>query len=1044
MNPRTSHPSSLSPVQDFHFDKDTETLFSRFQTGVSILKDDPKLFKGAFYIAIKDVDSADVDDLTEEFEAKIGSICERNSDNFFLRMYSGRVHVATMPPFQRPDYNHSLHDLGECLQLVPHVFDSGRLFLRDLKLLIAQISTRDWAPIDGKRISMRVNLLRQHLQAAVAVGRMDEGLVQEGEGEGKGTDGCALRCFDSGEAIADCLTVQLEGRGEGSENGGADECADEQGGERVGQEAAPTSTDVQLEAVEERDEDGLLAVGKKPCPHGKTGSCSRHSGSKKPPAAEFSLTDDGLDLVTTQGGKPVHELLSALQRQFEAVVHRSGADDASWHAGFDAFLQLLLSRRRERVLTWLEVNTAEYSGDGNVQKLKADASDMLLQASQALSLCSSQCRSCFLHCVLERKHAGEHMCGGDHRCHALCSFCQQEDAGQRLLCRDKAGHAGHHVCGVKTHLCGKTCGLADVARNCSKDCGLEKGHEGDHRCSSKQHMCKAECSLPGCGNRCVMPYELEHSQHACHEKMCPEGCQVAGCTRTCDVKDHFHVLTGSATHFCGSEHPCKAKCEMAGYCGVTTEVVKTTSTFKGKRGEFEYELVSEQRAVRKDCCVPIPPHSLSHSGPHCHSQDPNVVHFCEERCGGCEYVCTLPEGHSGAHDTTHGNMRSKRFSSEAEEIDLGSRKYVWGESGVAEMCNLHCKARGRGHVHLIECEGGKRGGTCIAAGVVQGGRHETMQYGPDYDVAKDELTHDAYWRHMNFKDPCTEEERVEFALCGHFCPDNSHSSASSLSNALSAAHQSPSSSSSSSFHRSYCQEKLWHGPVPRLSGSHCQSGFVSQDGHHFPCSHAASAAHHVVFVVDHSGSMGSPDMRPTIPAFQATHDNRLGAVLQAMSQFIDLRLSMQVPGDKMSLVFFDDSAYVAFSFQDLRPDLMNHALTVHEGGGTQFQMGLRSAAQVIQAHAGAGMPTVIMFLSDGEDWGHWNAQAEIQALRSGHPRLKLHSTVFGDAGPRCRELLERMAEWGGGQFTVSLDEIQLNENFRALAMSLKDATAALL
>ena len=1019
---------------------------------MSILKDDPKLFKGAFYIAIKDVDSADVDDLTEEFEAKIGSLCERNSDNFFLRMYSGRVHVATMPPFQRPDYNHSLHDLGECLQHVPHAYDSGRRFLRDLKLLVAQISTRDWAPIDGKRVSMRVNLLRQHLQAAVAVGKMDEGMMQDGEGEGmgegmqEGSDSCALKCFDSGEAIADCLTVQLEVGGEGTEITG-DGKADEQGGERAGLEINPATADVQLGGTKGGDEGGQSAVGIKGM-HG--GSSSRVA-----PAAEFSLRDSGLDLVTTHSGRPVHELLSALQRQFEAVVARTGADDASWHASFDAFLQLLLRRRRERVLTWLEVNTADYSTNGNVQKLKADASDMLLQASQALSLCSSQCRSCFLHCVLEKRHGGEHMCGGDHRCHAPCSFCLQEDAGQRLLCRDKAGHAGHHVCGVKTHLCGKPCGLADVARNCSRDCGLEKGHEGEHRCSSKQHMCTAACSLPGCGNRCVMPYELEHSRHACHEKMCPEGCQVAGCTRTCDVKDHFHASTGSAAaHFCGSEHPCKAKCEMAGYCGVATEVVRTTSTFKGKRGEFEYELVSEQRAVRKDCCVPIPPHCLSHPGPHCHSQDPNVVHFCEERCSGCAYVCTLPQGHSGAHDTTHGNMRSKRFASEAEEIDLGSRKYVWGESGVAEMCSLHCKARGRGHVHLIECEGAKRGGggggTCVAAGVLQGGRHETMRYGPDYDVVKDELTHDAYWRHMGFKDPCAEEEREEFARCGHFCPDSSHCSASSLSNSLSAAHGHNSRSSapaaSSSFHRSYCQEELWHEPVPRLSasGGNSQSGFVSQDGHHFPCSHVASAAHHVVFVVDRSGSMGSADMRPTIPTFQATHNNRLGAVLQAMSQFIDLRLSMQVAGDKMSLVLFNESAHVALSFQDMRPDLMNYVLTTHPGGSTQFQMGLRSAAQVVQAHAVAGMPTVIMFLSDGQDWGQWNAQAEIQALRAMHPKLRLHSTVFGNAGPRCRELLERMAEWGGGQFTVSLDEIQLNENFRALAMSLKDATAALL
>ena len=175
--------------------------------------------------------------------------------------------------------------------------------------------------------------------------------------------------------------------------------------------------------------------------------------------------------------------------------------------------------------------------------------------------------------------------------------------------------------------------------------------------------------------------------------------------------------------------------------------------FEGKRGRFTFELVSEQTAVRKDCCVPIPPYRHTHAGKHVHSLDPCVMHFCEERCSGCEYICTLPVGHMGLHSTTHGNMKSRQFASESEEINLGSRKYVWGESGVAEMCNLHCKARGRGHVHLKQCEGAK-GGMCAAVSVLGGAIHETKEYGPDFDIPKDEFTHDAYWRHMGFKDPC--------------------------------------------------------------------------------------------------------------------------------------------------------------------------------------------------------------------------------------------------------------------------------------------------
>ncbi|KAH9304450.1 hypothetical protein KI387_008854, partial [Taxus chinensis] len=49
--------------KDFHLDKDTEFEFNRFQNGINLLKQDKKLFKGQFYIAIKDVDTSDIEDL---------------------------------------------------------------------------------------------------------------------------------------------------------------------------------------------------------------------------------------------------------------------------------------------------------------------------------------------------------------------------------------------------------------------------------------------------------------------------------------------------------------------------------------------------------------------------------------------------------------------------------------------------------------------------------------------------------------------------------------------------------------------------------------------------------------------------------------------------------------------------------------------------------------------------------------------------------------------------------------------------------------------
>jgi len=44
---------------------------------------------------------------------------------------------------------------------------NGRSFTRDLKLQMAKISVMDWAPIDTKRIVLKLNLIKEHLSSAI-------------------------------------------------------------------------------------------------------------------------------------------------------------------------------------------------------------------------------------------------------------------------------------------------------------------------------------------------------------------------------------------------------------------------------------------------------------------------------------------------------------------------------------------------------------------------------------------------------------------------------------------------------------------------------------------------------------------------------------------------------------------------------------------------------------------------------------------------------------------------------------------------------------
>ncbi|KAH9323263.1 hypothetical protein KI387_017902, partial [Taxus chinensis] len=166
---------------DFHLDKDTESAFSRFHSGINLLKQDKKLFKGLFYIAIKDVDTSDVRDLQQEFLEKISQICSKSQDNFIFKMYDGRVEIATMAPYNRSEYyKESLRELTETVEdKIYSCYDNGSTFLRDLKIIIAQIAAKDWTSIDSKRVAVIVDILRRNLMSGVHTGCLSANANEE-------------------------------------------------------------------------------------------------------------------------------------------------------------------------------------------------------------------------------------------------------------------------------------------------------------------------------------------------------------------------------------------------------------------------------------------------------------------------------------------------------------------------------------------------------------------------------------------------------------------------------------------------------------------------------------------------------------------------------------------------------------------------------------------------------------------------------------------------------------------------------------------------
>lgn len=368
-------------------------------------------------------------------------------------------------------------------------------------------------------------------------------------------------------------------------------------------------------------------------------------------------------------------------------------------------------------------------------------------------------------------------------------------------------------------------------------------------------------------------------------------------------------------------------------------------------------------------------------------------------------------------------MRNVIFASEHEEFDIQGRKYTWGESGVAEMCNMHCKAQGRGHIHFIHCP---MHDNCTSL-IYDGSRHETRKYGPDEDVPKDELTHETYWKQMRFEDPCTDDEQTEFALCNHLCRSEEHNEIAGSSS------------------RSYCTEKLWHVPVKRTASMESSAGHITADGHVFVCNHSKNIPHHVVFVIDKSSSMSSRDIKPTMAKFTRRHNCRLGCVYEAIVRFITTR-RRTTHDDSVSVVLFDKTAILALEMQEMKEDIVDRLVQYVTKTGTSYSSGLKSAEEVI--YRGSNDPVVhkkkptVIFLSDGGNNDGTDPLHFVNRLMKVEPRVILHTIMFGT--DRTVAILKKMAGIGNGSFQHSLDEVQLARSFENLATSLKPNVAALI
>ncbi|RUS20076.1 hypothetical protein BC937DRAFT_86413 [Endogone sp. FLAS-F59071] len=1027
---------------NFALGRDISSMFHRFQDGATIF--DPSttssMFTSRLAIVIKDVPKQDRVGIVQEFKNKFSQIVsEEGEDNFISRLHKGQMSILPWPVFNDSGFYSMLTVLKKYLDEQESKFGKARIFLPTIKTIMAKLKVCDWSSLDNNMVQIRATAVRFLIKPVIATGLEEMEPTME-----------PLRNRDTGANI--------------------------------------------------QDEPVLFG--------------ELFDTSESMPDDREIMPDTGLILLPTPA-VPFRDFTTQLRKLLEDNVQERAAasSDSDWYKLYSAFVKFVITRRIRRAEQWFLANTNRFQSDhSEIMTAAYELEQECDKLAAFWSLCGLTCVKCNLRCLEQRDHSDDHDCYTDHQCKHGCDFTQDHflegSVVQGLIppCGQPAGHDGAHVCVDSEHLCGEPCALYGK-RNCQGSCTKQSGHlDESHMCASRVHYCGMPCSLSDvkdsksnslfcCKNTCIIPCEEDHVEHKCENAMaCPLRCCMPQCNKKCASNDHFHAITSPTEyHICGDEHQCFEECEARGVCEIQIQPKAQEDHYVNMHGSFAFTKYV-QTSRRLGCFKKVPAGLLTHSGRHAHASVDRNFHFCQTKCPFCEYYCTLPYGHPQMeHETSHGSMTQTVFSSMEDEFEYSGFTFNTGDRGTCFLCNMFCKGLGR-HKHIDYCQSADPT-TCSAEGL----QHIMQKVSPNPDRPKDFVKHSLFWKRTGFKDPYSKDDQEFFGKCDALCCGEEHnvkanqgSSAAGTTGIDGATNQAVSA-------KSYCELPLFHAPL--VGGSPPPNGgvgYVSVDGHYFKCQNPATALSdfHIIFAIDRSGSMALCDMRPlqNTPVYRllaSTHNNRLGAVYDAINRFLETRLttlrnratgaSMPSPAvnDKISLVLFNHSATTIYANRDLLTGSAGFITQMNQhtaSGGTDFAHAMNEVTNVCIQHHDPSRVPIIIFLSDGEDSC---PQVELQHLFDASAQIGAKpflTTVLFGTDTSGRNVLKAMADYaekhhkatatrqssGNSQarqpplgrpssssgfrcgFYNALDEVQLAEYFTGLALSLKECKPALM
>ncbi|KAG7381180.1 Vacuolar protein sorting-associated protein 13A [Phytophthora pseudosyringae] len=963
---------------EMRFDKDIDGLFTKFQKGINLLKSDERLFQGTLYMSVKDVNPNDRHGVLSEFQRKFQKLLTANREkNFLTEMYSGKLGINCSPPLGTLGYYDSLRHARQLIEKLVNEpdssrgFKSGSSFHDCIRLVLAKISILDWTAVDESSQRLEMNELHRKLPGAIRTGCL---IPVDAQTKTENLPRSLMDPLLHDESVRCMLDLKQISR---------DYPDFSESWKNVDQE-------VSLDGMDDEDVD-----------FGPSASSQANVGTGSVHFVLINLFQRYLALI--------------LKGPLEKIVEKD-------YLNFDSMLAFLVCRRKTKIILWVKqfLGTERFMDEW--EKIEQI---YILPFETLFKRCLHTCAKCQLQCMRSTCHSfdEEHDCGMSHVCRGLCEYCMRvyHPGKEMPRCVGKAGHEGKCDCAKGDHTCGAECSLIG-ASNCGGLCVLIGGHDGDHRCSVKQHACGAACSATECRGKCILNTEHHHTVHKCAETQCKHACEMDSCKERCSTANHFHdqpelgmkfaeencqspgsaliTRTGGIIHLCSSRHMCHATCEADGIC--TKSVQVSTSKFSGSYDTFNFEL-KQMVGARNICAIALQPGATDHDGVahSCVKLLPNgtsTVHGCGVKCAACEYYCDKPVGHEGEHSAAHGNMRNMHFVAEGPVICWEDRKYVPGEKGVAEMCNMYCSSAGRGHVHYVKCDKGTSS-TCMYTGLQDQRRHCKTELKPRPKHEVDEVLHEKYWKTIGWEDPCrSAAERVVFAKCPYLCDAPEHTGEG----------KSP----------SYCDLDAWHPPA-QASTTAERRGFSFVSGHRFACSHTSSTGKvHHVFVLDCSGSMRGEPWRKLVSGVRG---------------YLGSRLASGATQDIVSVVTFGDRGIIEYEGVPIKT-APSRRVDFH-GGGTFYSNGLSQANAILSRSNLSVYKPVMIFFTDGRPADRKKGPAMAVAVRERYAKYGLRMFVVGYG--RASDMgLSDLAEKLGGSVHEALTTAELGETFQSISMSL--------